>query len=79
MQMEVRKSWIEANELIARRRDFEIKQELCGSGSYYKKLSDFIEKRDRAIAEREPALERRREKLKMAQIRKVEAAVERDM
>ena len=36
MQMEVRKSWIEANELIARRRDFEIKQELCGSGSYYK-------------------------------------------
>ncbi len=68
--MNENKTWIEANTIIAARREYEIEQELMGSGSYNKKLADFIAKRDKLIEEEEPMLNLRREKLILAKLKK---------
>ena len=51
------KTWIEVNEIIARCREHEINEELFGDGSYNKKLSELIARREQLLKEEEPKFE----------------------
>ncbi|MBO4569737.1 MAG: hypothetical protein J5689_00770 [Clostridia bacterium] len=63
---------ISVHDLINKRREYETNQELTGDGSYQKRLQDFIAKRDALIEAENPKLESRREKLRIAALRKQE-------
>jgi len=69
-------SWIKqsysmsVNDLITKRREYEIEQDLVGNGSYNQRLAAFIAKRDAAVAAEEVRLAARRAKLKAAEERK---------
>ena len=64
------KTWIEVNKIIARCREHEINEELFGDGSYNKKLSELIARREQLLKEEEPKFEARRRKLELAKVNK---------